>query len=390
MRIGYESMLTSAQDTGVGVAIRELLQALARLSPQDEFLAFSRPKAGKRLAGRTNLRYIQSRSAGLCRLGRIAWQQAALPFLLRRLPVDVYHAPGYVVSSHLPVPTVVTVYDTIALERPELASAANALHYRWAVPRAVRHASRVIVPCHYVKERLTIAVPISASRIRVIPLGVSGRFGPLNREEARKRLDAVEGLNGQEFFLCVGNIERKKNFATAVKAFAKWRSQQEVPRRLVIAGKPGNDFQHIKTLVRKEHVGSQVIMTGYVDEETLIALYSAASALLYPSLEEGFGLPPLEAMACGTPVISSNAGALPETVGNAAILAPPENTLAWVDAINALIASTDQRRNEIQARGLAHAAQFTWERTATAVLDVYRDVVENHARAKRTAREALS
>ncbi len=374
MRIGYESLLTGPRETGVGIAIRELLSALTDLSPDDEFSVFSHRSAARRLPERANVRHVPCPFAAWGRPARILWQQTALRRELRRNPIDIYHAPGYVVSPNLPVPTVVSVYDTIALERPELTRPLNAAHYRWAVPRGVRAASRVLVPSKHVRQRIMAITGVRAEKVQVVPLGISRHFRPLAEEEICSRLGVLGGLAREPFVLCVGNLERKKNLDTAVQAFASLPASLRNQAKLVLVGKSGNGARQVTRLIRKADLSAQILFPGYVEIEVLVALYSAARVLLYPSFEEGFGLPPLEAMACGAPVIASSSGALPETVGNAGMSVHSQDVDAWAAALETVLRSAALRQ-ELRERGLIRAARFNWEQSAAAVLEVYHEVL---------------
>lgn len=363
MRIGYECMLTGPQDTGVGVSIRELLHALLATPGDDTLVLYTHAQAAEDLPIDRRIATVRCALPARGKAARIAWQQTGLQAQLRRAPVDLYHGPGYIVPPRLPVPSVVSVYDTIALERPALTTRANALHYRWAVPRAVRAARYIIVPSEYVRRRLLALTDAHARNTVVIPLGVSDEFRPLEPEETTQRLREA-GLDDQPFLLCVGNIERKKNFLAALHALVGAQS------RLVFAGPPGNATPELRRRVGALGLDGAVVHLGYVPRHTLVALYNRATALLYPSYEEGFGLPVLEAMACGAPVAASNAGAIPETAGGAALLLDPGDYGEWERAA-ARIASEAGLREELRGRGFRRAACFSWQRTAADVLDIY-------------------
>lgn len=379
MRIGYEAMLPGRYDTGVEVAVREGLAALVARCPEDQFVVFSHPGAIARLPRRKNVHYVLSRMAGRGRPFRILWQQVLNPRAIGRTELDVYHAPGYIVSPHLSVPAVVTVYDTIALERPELTTRKNAVHYRWAVRRGIHQASGVIVPSEHVKKRLIALAGLCASKVHVVPLGVSSRFKPSRNGEASGRIGITLGIDCPEYVLFVGNTERKKDLPSLIQAFAEWKRSSGRATKLVIAGQPGDDANRVAGLIGESGLRGDVMLTGYVDDETLVALYGAALVFAYPSLEEGFGLPPLEAMACGTPVIASDIGALRETTGGNALLVGAGDIRAWSEAIEMLTSST-AAREELVHRGLRHVAAYTWERSAAATRCVYGEVAGEPSR----------
>jgi glycosyltransferase involved in cell wall biosynthesis len=372
MKIGYECMLTGPQDTGVGGSIRDLLQAMAETAIGDTFTVFTHARAAEGLPRGRGIDTLRCALPAGGRPARIAWQQCGLRRLLRRNPVDVYHGPGYIVPEGLPVPSVVTVYDTIALERPALTAAFNALHYRWAVPRAVLAAHRVVTPSDRVRRRLIAITDVDPRKVTVIPLGIAPEFRPLDVLETSERLRDL-GLDIRPFLLCVGNIERKKNLDAALYAL-EHRRRVCPEAKLVLAGRPGNDSRRLRRQIRAQGLRDAVVFTGYLPRRTLVALYNRALALLYPSHEEGFGLPPLEAMACGTPALVSNVCALREVAGPAALLIDPDDAPAWAAGVARLVAEPNLS-SDLRARGLEHAKRYSWQRSAQETLALYREVL---------------
>lgn len=375
MRIAYEYMLPGDHDTGVEVSIRELLRALTRLLSNDIVHVYASRRSASHLEDLSNIQVHVSPLAGIGKIARIAWQQAAAPLLLRPSALDVYHATAYAVSPFMPVPVIVNVYDTIALDHPELTRWQNALHYRMTVLNGVRGAARIIVPSEYVKARILELADIPPEKVEVIPLGVSTSFRPMSPEDIKKTLAEFPQLENRRFILAAGNVDRKKNLRSLVAAFASLPQRHRSNLYLVIAGRSGSDSRLVVRTIAELGLADSVYFTRYVDTRTLAALYNAAEMLVYPSLAEGFGLPPLEAMACGCPVVASNAGALPETTGNAAILVDPTDVAALSAAVLSLL-DDPRRPEELRRLGIEHAAAFTWEACARRVLDVYESVLQ--------------
>ena len=373
MRVGYEYLLPGFQDTGVERTIRNLLTALVRLAPETDFTVFSRGSIERNLLDSPNVRQRRSRMANCGRPARILWQQLVGPTSCRREDLDVYHATGYVVSPRFGIPTVVSVYDTISLERERLTTSLNAIHYRWAVPMGIRSAKQIVVPSEYVRSRLMEITKSAGDNIHVVPLGVSTSFVRLERDEANRRLRPLFQTIPESFLLFVGNIERKKNLRTLISAFSRSRCRRKMNLKLVLAGKAGNALSIVKRTIREERLDEDVILTGYVDEETLVALYNAASLVVYPSEMEGFGLPPLEAMACGTPVVASRAGSIPEVVGDAALLVDPGNVDGLAESLDGVLHSHEIHASLV-ARGLRRSKAYNWERAAERTLEIYREV----------------
>ena len=372
MRVGYEYLLPGARDTGVERAIGDLLTALLKHAPGTDFTVFSRSPLPESLLEFPNVRERRSRVSNCGRPARILWQQFLGPVMCRREGLDVYHATGYVVSPRFNIPTVVSVYDTISLERKHLTTNLNALHYRWAIPRGIRSARRIVVPSEYVRNRLADTVRTDEDKIRVVPLGVSPSFVRLERSEVCRRLQAVFQEIPESFVLFVGNIERKKNLHTLVSAFANSQCREQMKVKLVLAGKGGNALPTVWGTIREKRIEEDVILPGYVSDATLVALYNAASLVVYPSTMEGYGLPPLEAMACGTPVVASQAGSIPEVVGDAALLVNPERIDELTEALDRVLLSHETRESLV-TRGFRRSKTYSWKRTAELMAEIYRE-----------------
>jgi glycosyltransferase involved in cell wall biosynthesis len=371
MRVGIDGSLLYGNYSGVEYAIWLLLKAIASReeSREHEFVVYvphdfrgDEPNPFHPLpqSADSNWRFVRAPFEGKQKLIRILWQQLTLPRRMKKDRLDLFHAPAYVLPLRASVPTVLTVYDAMAFTHPQFCTLANRLHYRRVMPLSAQKAQRVIVPSQAICDDLVNVLQLQNEKIQVIPLGVEDIFF---EEPSRERQQAVKEKYQlpEQFFLFVGNVELKKNLSLLLGIWTK-----KLPP-LVIAGtwlmgiELFGRFQNIKAL-------------GYVPREELPALYALATAFVFPSLYEGFGLPPLEAMACGTPVICSNAGALPEVVGTAAMLANPHEPSEWTLAME-LIVKDASLRERLRRAGRERARQFTWERTARAVMAVYRSVI---------------
>ena len=301
---------------------------------------------------------------------RILWEQSCLPWFVRSTGAQVLHCPGYVMPIRYRGPSVLTVYDVLALTHPEWCSRLNALHYKALMPPSIRRASAVIVPAEAVKAELLQAVSVPEAKVRVVPLGIGPEFrrvtDPAVLADVRRRHDLPE-----RFVLTVGNIEPKKNVEGMVAAYD--RVAADCPADLVIAGGLGWRCGAALAAIAAAKHKERIHRTGYVPQEDLPALYSLADALLQWSRYEGFGLPPLEAMNCGAPAIVSDQGALPEVVGDAARIVPLGDEAAFGQAILDLV-TTGETREAMIERGYRHAAQFTWRRHADRVIEIYREV----------------
>jgi len=374
VKIAVDGSLLSGVRSGVEHAILGLVTGLSRVRTTDTVLLY----VGKKFrvdglpGGCVKLR--RSWGAGRRRLPRIIWQQTLLPAYARAERVDVFHGPGYVLPALGSIPAVVTVYDIIALTRPELCRRSNVAHYRRVLPRSVRRARRIIVPTQAVARQVVDVLGASEERIRVIPCGVDARFRPAPDAE-QKALRLALGLPGR-FVLFVGNLEPKKNLVMLVRAFFAAKANRRLPHKLVLAGRYAWKYRPILDEIESLGIEDDVVLPGYVPREALPALYSAAEMFVFPSLVEGFGLPPLEAMACGTPAIVSKDPALRESTGGAALEVDADDLPGLRDAIEAL-AGKPELRAELARKGTDRAAQFTWSKAAQATFAVYREAAES-------------
>jgi glycosyltransferase involved in cell wall biosynthesis len=284
---------------------------------------------------------------------RMSWQ---LPRLLRRLRPQVAHFQ-HALPLGYSAPSVLTVYDLSFERDPGLMGLRDRLVFRTTVPRSARRASRVLVTSEQTKREAIGRWDLPADRIVVTPLGVSEQFGPHGPE-----------ANGQPYALVVGSLERRKDPLTAIEGFALLDSDD---LRLVFAGPDRGDGAKARGAVASRGLEQRVDFKGHVSDEELASLYRGAACLVFPSRDEGFGLPLLEAMASGIPVVATRAGSLPEIAGDAAILVEPGNPVELAGGIERALAD----RERLVAAGFDRAKQFSWAETAERTLAVYRELV---------------
>jgi glycosyltransferase involved in cell wall biosynthesis len=255
---------------------------------------------------------------------------------------------------------VCTIHDMAALDHPEWFSAKFAAWYRWLLPRLVRRVRHVIAVSEFTKQRILALSGSDPRNITVIPNGVDARFRPASADH-RLAVKQALGITGEQFLLYVGSVEPRKNLRVLLDAWNLMNVHDRDGLELVIAGARGRPAVFSNSATAPNMPGVRYL--GYVSEEQLPVLYSAALALVYPSLYEGFGLPPLEAMACGTPVVTSDTTAIPEAVGDAAILVDPTNPHSIAEGLEHVI-RRDSIRAELTRKGLLRVKQMTWDRTA--------------------------
>ncbi len=363
MRIGMKVSPLTVLKAGIPNYILNLIEALGVEDRENRyFLYTNRPLPMElRLPERFRVVRVSFPSPGLQ-----LWYQAGLPMRMRKDRLDLFHDPVYPLPLFLPVPGVITVHDLSGYTNPGVHSLRSSLAAR-LYPRHLRKARRIIADSRYTASEIGRLFPDVAGKIDVVHLGVSELF---RKVSDRDTLSGVAGRYGlpSRFMLFLGTLEPRKNLDGLLSAFAS--TAGDIPQSLVIAGGLGWKYGELLRTISVHPFRERIKLTGFVEDEDLPALLSMADFLVYPSLLEGFGLPILEAMACGTPVLTSNTSSMPEVAGDAALLVDPLS----VDAISSgLLSLGNDRefREELASRGPARASLFTWERTARETLSVY-------------------
>lgn len=370
MRVAID--IRKLHDFGIGTYIRNLLRHLARLDRDTEFVLFCRPEdyANVRELG-SNFRGVPERSAPYS-----LREQLSLPWLARREKADVYHAPHYVLPALTPGRSVVTIHDCIHLMFPEYLPyhrlgtiCARAMMYS-----ATHRADRILTVSESSKRDILRFFQVRPEKIAVIYNATDEHFRIPPTEDAVARVRERYQLQ-DPFVLYVGNVKPHKNVERLIEAFALVRRRRMDGLKLVIIGDEISKFQTLRRAVLKHKLHKHVRFLGFVPDGTLSVLYRLASVFVFPSLYEGFGLPPLEAMACGAPVITSNVSSLPEVMGGAALLVDPYSAESIAEAIGRVL-SDPVLAAELRAKGLARAQDFSWEQSAARTLEIYREVAD--------------
>lgn len=374
MRIGLDGFPLASPKTGVGHYTFELARAMAELAPQHQFEFISplpyTPESGVALKSISNLTAVNPQTNSITR----RWWSIGLPRYLKRNPVDIFHGTNYEVPLWNRKRNLLTVHDLSVFTHQDKHEPDIARRARRRLPIMLRAAAMIITPTEAVKCELSERFKIDSDRIAVTPEAPRGNFHPQPAADSavvRKRLGIVDN-----FILFVGTIEPRKNLLSLVRAFEDILRETDQRPQLVIAGGEGWLSEELHRLLSRIDFGDRLRLTGYLDDEDLRALYSCCKLFVYPSLYEGFGLPPLEAMACGAPVIASRIPALIETLGENARLVDPldENALAGsiIELLNDEIA-----RQSLSSAGLRHANNFSWTETARRTLEIYRRVLDH-------------
>jgi glycosyltransferase involved in cell wall biosynthesis len=296
---------------------------------------------------------------------------------LRKHPVDVLHVQ-FTAPPFCPCPVVVSIHDLSFEHLPETFHRRSRIQLRLTVRRSARRAAKILTLSEHTRRDIIDTYGIDPSRITAIPLAAPGHFKPVEDNRELQRVRHNYGIDGQ-YILSVGSIQPRKNLARLVQAYARVRAslrdkvtETELPK-LVLVGKRGWLYGETLRALEETRVADSVILTGYVPESDLPALYSGALCFVYPSYFEGFGLPPLEAMKCGAPVIVGNQTSLPEVVGDAGLPVDPFDVRSIAEAIEKLI-NDSVLRQELSVKGQRRAEMFTWRKTAQQTLEIYQQV----------------
>jgi glycosyltransferase involved in cell wall biosynthesis len=370
MRIGLLTYALNRPLSGISRYTLELARVLAALEDRPEVVLLTAGGVGPLVDGG-----FQRVPLPGCRLlpGLMTLGNVMIPLLARRLGLDVVHDPTGVtpfIFGAGGTRTVVTVYDVFPWSCPGTSTLLEVLIYRHWLPLVLPRVDAVITVSQTSKADIVHYLKVPADRILVVHAGVSAVYRPLPTDEVA-RIGAEYSLP-EGYILFVGSVEERKNLRGLLHACARlWQAGERRP--LVVVGARKWKHAGIMKTVRKLNLERYLIFTGYVPEADLPALYNGADLFVFPSLYEGFGLPPLEAMACGTPVVCSNAASLPEVVGDAAIMVDPYDVDGLAEAMHRVLTDTGLRE-ELREKGLARARQFTWERTARETVAVYREV----------------
>ena len=373
MRIGIDGLPLSQPKTGVGHYTFEIARGLAATQPTDEFqvvshLPFVADGSAQNLP---NVQFIHSPVNTLTK----HWWTVGLPHYIRQNSIDLFHGTNYDIPVWGGCATVLTIHDLSLLLYSETHEARRVRRARRRLPLMARKATRIIVPTESVRREVHEHLGIDPDKVVAIPEAPRRCFKPLPKTDAYETLRRlrVEDM----FILYVGAIEPRKNVLTLVRAFEDLYKQTDLRPQLVIAGPTGWLSDDFFRYVEGSAVRNRILLTGYLGDEALRALYSTCAVMCFPALYEGAGLPPLEAMACGAPVITSDARAIVEMVGEGARVVPAKDHQELARQILVVLTEPKVRENMIEA-GLKRVGSLTWERSAEATYITYLTAMEAH------------
>jgi glycosyltransferase involved in cell wall biosynthesis len=376
MKIGIDAMLLSGTFSGVEQYILNVCRAFPQ-SESDLSVTVFAPRGFKdeKVTSNNSVKIENALISGKSRTVRIFWEQFWLPFKVFSYKFDLMHFPGYIHPYVKGIPTVLTVHDIIAITAPELCKKTNKYYYQKFLKRSVNRATRIITPTDRVKEELWRFFKKPKAQIDVIPMGTDMvELCPIVNVPVREKY----GIGKEPYVLFVGNIEPKKGVWLLIKGVFAALMHKNLPHKLVIAGQRAWKSKHVFKLINElgESFKERVIFTGYIEREDICALYKEAELFVFPSLLEGFGIPPLEAMSCGTPVLVSSEPSLSETYTGSAHFFKIGDLKELREKIEFLL-ENDSERNKYTDKGLQLAHSLTWKKCMERTLETYRKAEED-------------
>jgi glycosyltransferase involved in cell wall biosynthesis len=374
MRFAVDAHAIGRHLTGNEVYVRSLLNAFAAQDQESEFVAYvSTPAARQVVPSRIRTRNISANP--FLRLG------AQLARRVRQDQPDLLHVQ-YTAPINCRVPVVVSVHDVSFLEHPEYFPRVRARQLQWTVRRTVDLAARILTGTEFSRKSiLKVYGDLDEDKVVVVPNAAASEFRPISRDAAAAAVMQRFSI-ARPFILAVGDLQPRKNHIGLIQAFARLvRAYPQLKHDLVMAGKPTWFAARIHEAARESGVSDRIQFCGFVSDADLLQLYNACELFVFPSFYEGFGLPALEAMACGRAVVCSNTTALPEVVDGAAIVFDPYAVDQIVRALADLLLDSELRAR-MERLGLQRAAHFSWQKTAQRTLDVFQQVVGRHAGAR--------
>ena len=382
-RIGLNAHLLSLDDSyrGAGVSryIHSLLTYLPQVDDDSSYVAFLGPVG--RIAAPPHQEASHhagwdervSRWRTHMPLARILWEQLVQPWAARRENLDLLHVPVYVGPVTSSCPIVVTIHDLSFYLYPDLLRPFNRTYLQNFTRRTVAHAEGIIAVSESTRNDIVRILGVPEEKVTVIPNGVGQEMHPINDREQiaalRRRYDLPERM-----ILFLGTLEPRKNIPTLLEAFGLLCRNHDADHRLVVAGGKGWYYGEIYATAERLGLRNKVIFPGYIPQSQLALWYNAADLFVYPSLYEGFGLPPLEALACGTPAIVSDVSSLPEVVGEAGLVVNPLDAQALAEAMYSVLGNPARHR-ALREAGLLRAKAFSWRTTASKTAKLYHRIV---------------
>ncbi len=367
MNIGYDATAIPPRLTGAGVYIKELIRALTQMDRTNRYFVFAQPAHLQDMdISYSHVQKIPLEFSSIPK--RLLWEQTGLPALASSLHLDLLHSPHYTMPLRCPCKRIVTFHDMTFITMPEVHGRFKRIFFRNMMKHSGSHADRLLADSESTRQDMHRILGIDLQRIDTAPLAADDAYRPLAAAETEAHC-AVHSLTPGRFLLFVGVLEPRKNVPALVRAYASvHKKHPDIP--LVIAGKKGWMYDEIFAAVQQLGLTESVRFLGYIPREEQIGLYNGARLFVYPSQYEGFGLPVLEALQCGAPVLTSNLSSMPEVAGDAALLVSPQDEAGLANAMLQVL-EDDHLAAQMKERGLERARQFSWQRCAELTLQAY-------------------
>ena len=374
MKIAIDIRTINKPRSGVGYYVTNLIQKLQDIDEDNQYCLISNNgEYENTFRAQANFENHRTWVSNENHLFGDFWESFYLPRLLEKKNVSVFHGPAFMVPLiKRNMATVVTIHDIVSFIMPDTIPMKYAFYMRNLIKLVSRKADRIISVSHSTKKDLIAWLGVPEEKITVVHQAVSETFYPAENGDGGAQIRRRFGIHGR-YMLFVGNLEPRKNLSRLMEAFAMARERLGGPIQLVICGKKGWLCSGILKTYERIRRGDDILITNYVNEQDLLGLYQNAEMFVFPSRYEGFGLPALEAMACGAPVITSNVSSLPEITGGAAMLINPSDVGEISEAMVKL-ANCASLRSELKEKGFRQAKLFSWAKTARETLDVYRSL----------------
>ncbi|NLG49118.1 MAG: glycosyltransferase family 4 protein [Chloroflexi bacterium] len=370
-RIGIDYTAAVQQGAGIGRYTRGLIGALAALDRSNRYVLFS---AGRDAAESWPTNFSRRALPLSDRHLAILWQRLRLPVPVELFTgrVDIFHSPDFVLPPVVAARTALTIHDLSFMRYPECSSPPLLEYLMRSVPRSVARADLLLADSASTRQDLVDLLGVPEERVRVVYAGVEERFAPV-QDDALVRATLHQYGIQRPYILGLGTLQPRKNFVRLIRAYDRLRRERNLPHQLIIGGGRGWLYEEIDACIESLGLHEQVRLIGFVNDNDLPALYTAADVFAFPSLYEGFGIPVLEAMACGTPVVTATASSLPEVAGDAALLVSPTDEEALADALWRALDDTALRET-LRRRGFEQVQRFTWKAAAQQLLASYTEL----------------
>jgi glycosyltransferase involved in cell wall biosynthesis len=371
MRIGINASKISDVHTGVGRYTSNLCRSILKAGSKNDYYFYAPGRMGNTIPANIEGTHLEKPAASIRNNTlRILWEQMVLPIYSKKDRLDLFHYTDHALSLLFrKCPIIITVHDIAYLRLPNLLNTSRKIYKKNILQVSIKKADIIIADSYATKKDIIEYFGIREGKIRVIHLGVESRFCPISNVEVFRLKNNIPS----KMILNVGTLEPRKNVVSLIRAFKKLREKGVEGYKLVIAGEKGWLYEEIFREVGHSDLNQEILLLGVVRDEDLPLLYNCADIFVYPSLYEGFGLPPLEAMACGIPVITSNTSSLPEVIGDAGIMVDPTDVNALCESMYILL-KDKELWNRMRKMGLERSKLFSWEKTAEKILKVYDEV----------------